>query len=454
MYKNSQIWAFSVLTLAAASAMAGVSADEAKKLGTTLTPVGAEVAGNADKSIPAYTGGLTTLPAGFQKGAGIRPDPFASEKPLYSITGANAAQHEGKLSAGTRELLKRHATMRVDVFPTHRTAAFPKYVLDNTIKNATSVKTIDGGVGVEGTYAGIPFPIPKTGNEAMWNHLLRYAGQSWQAKYDSINVNASGSAVLATTGEMTMDFPFYDSKRTGASGDKDIYLRTKVAYSAPARRAGEALLIQDYINPLENARKGWQYLPGQRRVKMSPDLSYDTPNPATAGTSTFDDGFVFSGALDRYEWKLVGKKEVLVPYNAYKLSYAKDPYAVASPNHISPDYLRWELHRVWVVEGKLKEGKRHIYAKRTFYLDEDSWFALASDQYDARGQLYRAGFQAFTPAYEQPAPAATAQFFYDFATGSYNVIGLLGAYPNGVKYIESLPEKQWTPDALAGAGVR
>ncbi|MEI8158954.1 MAG: DUF1329 domain-containing protein, partial [Burkholderiales bacterium] len=245
MFKQKNIWAFSALALAAASAMAGVSADEAKKLGTTLTPVGAELAGNADKSIPAYTGGLTSAPAGFQKGSGIRPDPFASEKPLYSITGANAAQHESKLSAGTRELLKRHSTMRVDVFPTHRTAAFPKYVLDNTLKNATSVKTTNDGLAVEGTFAGIPFPIPKTGNEAMWNHLLRYAGQTYTAKYDSVNVNAGGSAVLATTGEITVDYPYYDEKRTAVSGGKDVYLRTKVAYTAPARRAGEALLIQD-----------------------------------------------------------------------------------------------------------------------------------------------------------------------------------------------------------------
>lgn len=454
MFKTKNLWAFSALALATASAIAAVSADEAKRLGSTLTPVGAEMAGNADKTIPAYTGGLTTPPAGFQKGSGIRPDPFASEKPLYSITGANAAQHEGKLSAGTRELLKRYPTMRVDVYPTHRTAAYPKSVMENTIKNATAVTTTDGGLGVEGTYAGIPFPIPKTGQEAMWNHLLRYSGHTYTTKYDSINVNASGSAVLATTGEITLQYPYYDPKRTGQSGPKDIFFRAKVAYTAPARRAGEALLLQDYINMQESPRKGWQYLPGQRRVKMSPDLAYDTPNPATAGTSTFDDSYVFSGAMDRYDWKLVGKKEILVPYNAYKLAYAKEPFAVTTPNHLNPDYLRWELHRVWVVEATLKAGKRHIYSKRNFYLDEDSWYALASDQYDARGQLYRAAFMAFTPFYEQPAPGSASQFFYDFATGSYNIIGLLGAYSTGMKFIDAMPETQWTPDALAGAGVR
>jgi Protein of unknown function (DUF1329) len=454
MLTHKHILILSALSLAVTSALAGVSAEEAKKLGTTLTPVGAEVAGNADKSIPAYTGGLTKAPAGYEKGSGIRPDPFASEKPLYSITSANMAQHESKLTAGTRELLKRYPTMRVDVYPTHRSAGYPKSVLDNSIKNATSVKTTDGGLGVEGTYAGIPFPIPKTGHEAMWNHLLRYMGHSYITKYDSINVNSSGNAVLATSGEMAVEYPYYAPNRTSQSAAKDIYFRVKIAYTAPTRRAGEALLVQDYINVLEFPRKAWQYLPGQRRVRMSPELGYDTPNAATAGTSTYDDSYVFSGGLDRFDWKLVGKREMLVPYNTYKLSYAKDPYAVTTPSHLNPDYMRWELHRVWVVEATLKEGKRHIYAKRTFYLDEDSWFALASDQYDSRGQLYRAGFTALMPFYELPAPGAAAQFFYDFATGSYNVIGLLGAHSTGLKFVEPSPERHWTSDALAGAGVR
>lgn len=454
MFQPKHLWAATVLALAGASALAAVSAEEARKLGTSLTTVGAEMAGNAEKTIPPYTGGLTTPPAGYEKGSGVRPDPFANEKPLFSITAANMAQHQGKLTAGTLELLKRHPSMRVDVYPTHRTAAYPKWVLDNTLKNATSVKTTDGGLGVEGTYAGVPFPIPKTGHEAMWNHLLRYSGHTYVAKYDSINVNASGNAVLATTGEITVEYPYYDPKRTGQSQAKDIFFRTRIGYTAPARRAGEGLLLQDYINVLENPRKAWQYLPGQRRVKMAPELGYDTPNTATAGTSTYDDSYVFSGGMDRFDWKLVGKKELFVPYNAYKMAYAKDPYAVATPKHLNPDFVRWELHRVWVVEATLKEGKRHIYSKRTFYLDEDSWYALASDQYDARGQLYRSGFMAMTPFYEQPAPGSIAQFFYDFATGSYNVIGLVGAHSTGLKFIDPLPERQWTPDALAGSGVR
>lgn len=446
--------AASLMALAISSAVAAVGADEAKKLGTSLTALGAEQAGNADKSIPDYTGGLTTPPAGYKKGSGVRPDPYAADKPLYTIKAANMAQYESKLTVGAKELLKKFPTMRMDVYPTHRSVAVPKYVADNTLKNATSAKTVDGGLGLEGAYAGVPFPIPKSGTEVMWNHLMRYQGPTTYTQYDSINVDSSGKAVLATTGQIYIDYPYYDAKRTGVAADSDIYFRTKIAFTAPARRAGEALLVQDYINPMKNGRRAWQYLPGQRRVKMAPDIAYDTPNPGAAGQTTYDDAWIFVGALDRYDWKLVGKREMIVPYNAYKMMNAKDPYAVTTASHLNPDFVRWELHRVWVVEATLKEGKRHIYAKRTFYIDEDSWYALASDQYDARGQLFRSGFGFMTPLYEFPAPTANGQVFYDFSSGGYNASGLLGAYDVGLKLIDPLTPSQWTADALAGAGVR
>ncbi|MBV8500335.1 MAG: DUF1329 domain-containing protein [Paucibacter sp.] len=453
MNHKTTLWAACLLALGAMQAGAAVPADEAKQLGSNLTRFGAEVGANADKSIPAYDGGVA-VPTAYKKGSGIRPDPYAVEKPLYSIKGVDAAKYADKLTAGTRELLKKFPSMRVDVYPTHRSIAFPKYVLDNTAKNATSVKTTDGGLGLEGTYAGIPFPIPKTGAEVMWNHVLRFQGPTQFTKYDSINVDSAGKAVLATSGEIYVDTPYYDAKRTAASADNDVYFRTKITYTAPARRAGEALLAQDYVNPMKYGRKAWQYLPGQRRVKLAPDIAYDTPNPGAAGASTYDDAWVFNGAMDRYDWKLVGKREMIVPYNDYKLAYAKDPFAAATPGHLNPDYVRWELHRVWVVEATLKEGKRHIYAKRTFYVDEDSWSAVASDEYDARGSLFRAGFIYLNSAYEIPTPATNAQAFYDFTSGGYNVSGLLGAYEIGLKFIDAMPATQWTADALAGSGVR
>src|SRR5439155_14283706 len=195
--KSLMAVAFAALWTTAASA--AVSADEAKQLGTTLTATGAEKAGNKDGTIPEYTGGLTTPPATFQKGSGIRPDPYAGEKPRLVIDSKNAAQNADKLTEGTKELLKRFpTTMRVDVYPTHRSVVLPKKIVDNTGKNATAAKSVNGGLGVEGMLPGFPFPIPKSGYEAMWNHLMRYTAVANREKYDSWNVDSAGVPTLST----------------------------------------------------------------------------------------------------------------------------------------------------------------------------------------------------------------------------------------------------------------
>lgn len=445
---------FTALTVAiAGSAHAAVSPDEAAKLGSSLTGVGAEKAGNADNTIPAYTGGLTRPPAGYQSGSSFRPDPFEADKARAVIDGKNVAQYADKLTATTQELLKRYSTFRVDVFPTHRSVALPQRLLDNTAKNAVGTKTLESGVALENALPGIPFPIPKDGYEAMWNHLLRYQGYATNFKYDSWNVDGSGKAILATTGNAYLEYPLYDPKRTDPAKESDLFFKTKLYYQAPARRAGEAILVQDAVNPLKMERRGWQYLPGQRRIKLAPDIAYDTPNPGSAGASTYDDAWVFNGALDRYDFKLVGKKEMIIPYNTYKLNYHKEAADITTAHHVNPDLMRWELHRVWVVEATLKPGKRHIYSKRTFYLDEDSWIALASDEYDASGKLYRGSFAHLAYSYDVQAPNSDNHMIYDFVSGSYNITGIYGPY-GGIKYIDPLSKAQWAPESLAGTGIR
>jgi hypothetical protein len=439
--------------VAVAAAHAGVTADEAKQLGSTLTAFGAEKAASKDGLIPEYNGGLTSIPAGFVKGGGMRPDPYADDQPRLVITGKTIAGHEDQLTAGTRELLKRYPSYRVDVYPTRRSVNYPKFIIENTARNALNARTSDGGVGLDGALAGVPFPVPKTGYEVMWNHLLRYQGQAMFIKYDSWNIDVSGHPTLATTGEIYEDFPLSDPKRSETAKQGEVFFRTKLNYTAPARRAGEGLMVFDAVNPLVQARKVWQYLPGQRRVKLAPDVAYDTPNPGSAGASTYDDAWVFNGAMDRYDFKLIGKKEMIVPYNDYKLAYHTVAADVTTPKHINPDLVRWELHRVWVVEATLKPGKRHIYSKRVFYVDEDSWVAVASDEYDGRGQLYRSSFDHMTFSYDVQAVQSGNHMIYDFVSGSYNISGLSG-HLGGVKYIGPLKPTDWAADALAGAGVR
>lgn len=443
------------LVLAIASAaQAAVSPEQAAQLGTTLTGVGAEKAGNADGTIPAFTGGLTVPPASYQKGSFVRPDPFESEKPRAVITGKNAAENASKLTASTLELLKRYPNFRVDVYPTHRTVGLPSQVVTNTAKNAVGAKTAEGGLALDNVLPGVPFPIPTTGNEAMWNHLLRYQGISLNNKYDSWNVDASGAASLSSTGIFNVEYPLYALNRPeGPVAADEVFYKIKLQFTGPARRAGEALLVMDAVNPLKQPRRAWQYLPGQRRVKLAPDLAYDTPNPGTAGTATYDDTFLFNGAMDRYDFKLVGKQEMIIPYNTYRLNYHDNAADVTTANFVNPDLMRWELHRVWVVEATLKPGKRHIYSKRTFFLDEDSWTVLASDEYDASGQLFRGGFAHLAYSYDVQAPDTLNHMLYDFVSGAYNLNGFYGPY-GGVKYIEPQSKAQWVPESLAGTGIR
>ncbi|MFO1392864.1 MAG: DUF1329 domain-containing protein [Steroidobacteraceae bacterium] len=446
---RKSLLAIAITTLCLGAAHAAVSTEEAKQLGSTLTATGAEKAGNKGGSIPPYTGGLTVAPAGFKKGDGIRPDPFASEKPLFSIDAKNMSQYADKLTEGSKALLTRYPSYRMDVYPTHRTVAFPEAVVDNTLKNATQAKTTDGGVGIRDAYGGVPFPIPKDGYEVMWNHLLRYSGQAYVTQTQAYNMDQSGRAVLATQATTTQQFPYYDPRKTAT----EIYYMIRVEYTAPARRAGEALLVKEPLNYMEKGRRAWQYLSGQRRVKLAPDVAYDTPNPANVGMETYDDAFIFNGKMDRYEFRLVGRREIYIPYNAYKLVYQSKREDVLRPNVVNPDFVRWELHRMWVVEATLKKGERHIYAKRRFYIDEDSWVALACESYDARGELFRTGFAQMAPSYDVPASYTDTQVSYDFTAGTYS-LSRYRTVNGGVRYIDALPETFWTPDSLVGTGIR
>lgn len=438
-----------IASLSSAGVHAAVTAEEAKKLGTTLTPFGSEMAGSKDGVIPPYTGGLTTPPPAYKAGMKTRPDPFAGEKPLYSIDAKNMDQYSDKLTEGVKALMKKFPTYRIDVYPSHRTVAYPKYVIDNTLKNATHCKTTNGGVSVEGCYGGIPFPIPKDGYEAMWNHLLRFGGYTYTADVKAFYVDSAGKAVNVSHDLAEQEYPYYNPNASSA----DIYLKLKATTVGPARISGEKLLLIDPLDQVQVGRKIWQYLPGQRRTRVAPDLTYDTPIPNRGGTQTMDDGSVFSGKMDRFDFKLVGKKEMLIPYNTYKMLYGCSSEQLLQPHHINPDCLRWEMQRLWVIEATLKSGKRHIYQKRVFYFDEDSWGAAMTDIYDATGKMYRVGFGFLAPRYEVPAPTGSDVFsHYDLSSGVYALTSWPGE--GGFYDTAKLPDREWTPESLSGGGVR
>jgi hypothetical protein len=436
-----------------ANAAAKVSAEDAARLGKDLTPLGAEMAGNADGSIPAWDGGLKQTPD--HKTGDRHLDPFADEKPLYSITAANMAQYADKVSAGQKALFEKYPDdFRMDIYPTHRTHSAPQWVYDNTKINATTADLVGDGNGVEGAWGGTPFPLPKNGAEVIWNHHFRWASPGNIINMSSYVINSNGSLDTVGGAKVWQRYPMYVGSRDDNEGE--VY-NLFISYNKPARRKGEVILIRDPLNQAENPRKGWQYLVGQRRVRRAPTVAYDTPNVTFSGLSTYDDAFIFNGAMDRYDWKLVGKQEIYIPYNTYKMdTYTEDPSTIFTPKHVNPDYLRWELHRVWVVEANLKEGKRHVYAKRTFYVDEDSWVIPLSDSYDGRGTLWRTALSPLKNASEVPATVQRMHIYYDLNKGQYAVNNCQNEEKIISKYGADVvkPRKFYTPEQVRRLGKR
>ena len=413
-----------VLALAALClpAQAKVDAAQAARLGQDLTPLGGERAANAAGTIPVWEGGLTTPPASYQPGM-HHPDPYAGDAVLYTVTAQNLGQYQKVLPAGLQTLLQTHPDYKLRVFQSRRSAAAPQYVYDATKANATKAELIAGGNGVSGAAAGTPFPIPQNGQEAIWNHIMRFRGEQIHMVANHVAVLANGSYSLVLRDR---EIYFVYGRQGAQEGDLDNTLfHYKYSVTAPSKLAGSALLVEETIDQVMAIRKAWRFNRGERRVRRLPMLAYDALTPDTNGMSLADQTDTYNGAPDRYEWKLLGKQEMLVPYNSYAVHQKGIPYEqILKAKTVNPDLLRYELHRVWVVEADLRTGFSHPYAKRRFYIDEDSWQILAVDLYDKGGKLI--GLQESHPIsyYEVPVFSSTLETIYDFKGSRYFVDGL------------------------------
>ena len=436
-----------------AHANAAVSEADAARLGKDLTPLGAEAKGNADGSIPAWNGGVQTPPAGYKPGD-HHPDPFATDQPLFTVTPANAAQHEGQLTAGHLAVLKAYPDYKLVVYPSHRSASNPQRVYDATRKNATSARLVSGGNGIAGAIGGVPFPIPQSGLEVVWNFLTRYRGIAAGRHIDQAAVERGGGYQLV---KFEDDFLFNYTRpdMTAAELEKDnTLIFFKQAVIAPARLAGTILLAQETMDQVKEPRRAWVYNPGRRRVTRAPNVAYDNPGTAADGQRTSDQFDMYNGAPDRYQWTVVGKREVLVPYNSYKLHSDKIKNAdILKPLHINQDLARYELHRVWVVDAKLKPATSHLYSRRTFYIDEDSWQILAADHYDGRGQIWRVSEAHCINYYDAQVFWSTLEVHIDLQNGRYLVIGLDNENEMYDFNLKRTPA-DYTPDSLRRDGVR
>ncbi len=420
----------------------------ANDLKGALTPFGAVRAGNADGTIPAWTGGYTTVPPDYTSGE-VRPiPPILNDAALFTITASNAEQYKDKLSPGQLAMFQKFPDYKMEVFPTHRTSGAPQWIYDSIYKNASSAQLTNDGNAVANAYGGIPFPIPANGHQVMWNHLLAWAGTTFKNETFSYTITASGEVVLEGVNRSWVQYPYYFENGQNSWGG--LYLEAFLDPIAPPYEAGGFIVTRTPLNAYLTPVQGYEYLQGERRVRSAPELQYDTPNSLTGGAVNWDEFNIFSGKLDEYDCNYLGVKEMFVPYNSNK-AWNAEPGTQFSAHFVNPDIVRWELHRVRVVEMTVKSSARNVDARRMVYTDEDGGAALLGEIYDAQNGLWK--FQHMVPALMPDIPCHVAGSFFITYDLHSNVCSITSATNSSSRpsyqIIAQLPDSFFSAQELA-----
>lgn len=426
------------------------NAQEAGRLGKDLTPIGAEQKGNGT-DIPAWNGGLSLI--NDAKPGSFHRDPFANDKPVLRINAKNMSKYAARLTVGQQALLQRFPDYYLEIYPSRRSASYPQYVYDAVKNNATAAKLLKYGSGVSGATMSSPFPIPSSGVEALWNHTLRFRGHSWSYSAVASSVTSSGQRM-----DVLRDYQyFFAYSQLGAKvedlDNKIFFLKRKNL--APAKMAGGITLVHETLDQISAPRSSWIYVPGQRRLRRTPDLAYDTADINTDSIRTIDQVDMFNGAPDYYDWTLVGKQELYIPYNAYPLHQGNLKLNnILQNQHINPALLRYEPHRVWVLEANLRVGFQHRYAKRRYYLDEDSWSIIYAEEYDEDGKLLQVTEAHTINYYDIQLVYPTLEVTYDLLHQRYYVEGLDNERPSTINFQQDFDPADFSPNAIRREAVR
>lgn len=464
--KNTAMRAVAMATLTMVLGVAGIgpvfakaTPEELAKLGlsgTELTPAGAIRAGNAEGTIPVWQNRPIEAPANFQPGT-YHVDPFANDPVLFKITAQNYQDYADKLTVGQQQMFQIHPDFYMNVYPTRRSAVFQPYIYEAALKNAGQAEVVisdNGIVAFEKARKAWAFPVPHDGNEALMNMSTRPITPWLNSHETTLAVTSSGKYVVNKLNiqkrEKWSDAEISDAEMN-PSEDALFYYQTLLA---PPKLAGQVVLARDPQRFTEKLRSAWAYSPGQRRVKRAPQIVYDNPLTASDGLATTDQKWGFNGPNDRFNWTLVGRKEIYVPYNAYKLhsADATPDKVVTAAGRVNQEFARYELHRVWVVESTLKKTTNHDYGRRTFYLDEDSWWIMLVDGYDRRNQIWRYWESHDVMYYDIGFMNAAAEFQYDMQAG--RMIALMWDKQNPPDFSWREDDSYFTPASVRRRGVR
>lgn len=390
-----------------------------KDPGVKYTRIGAEYAGNKTGEITAFEGDKDLkCPSGYVTGK-LLPNPYGKEKPLFRINYKNVDKYKERLSPGQVARIKKNKKFYMDVYPTHRNMVFPEYFYTALEKNLKTCR-LDKRNQLAGYHGGIPFAYPDNAIQAIWNVKKNSIG-------DDVKVVGEARRVVSPSGRIkkeiwTTKVLIYDTRiHNNLPNPNGISMKIIARYTYPADMAGTALLTVRYIDD-ERPDDAWLYLPTLRRVRRAPSM---TKGAQIDGESTMDENTVgFGGQVNDWNWKLIGKKEIYVPSNCYDMWKigAKDEDECWAGD-INPQGARWELRRVWVIEGRLKPGVNHPYSRRVEYVDEDSWGHVVGDRYDRRGNLWRHCVFYTYYDYCEKYRTIIAQLFMNLESGRYELKG-------------------------------
>ena len=410
--------AFIMLLMSSSIVVALVPEEQRLRMETDLTPLGSERGANADGTIPPWTGGLTSIPEGigYEKGKHL-PDPFSNDKILFTVNSENVDQYDAYITRGQRALIERHENYFMNVYPTHRSCGQPEYVYEAARKNAAVGELVAEGNGVAKAIMASPFPIPNNALEIVWNHTLRYRDYKVQSQAFAVPVNQNGDFYIITTLQDAI-LRWSNPQFSAAEELNNISILFLLQVKAPPRRAGYVVLVQESLNMAIEGRRAWTYSPGTRRVRRAPTIAYDNPGTNSDGITTADSFGGFNGAPDRFNWTVLGRSEKIISYNNFRKATIPHEELVTH-KHLDQSKLRYERHRVWEVQGTKKENFRHIYAKRIFYIDEDTKQIMATEIYDGRQQLWRVQELDATPRYDVPVCWSNGATIYDLIVGRY-----------------------------------
>jgi hypothetical protein len=417
--------------------------------------MGSERAGTPDGMVPAWDGGMSSPPPGvkFDPKKDNLPNPFPNDAVKFTVTGANASQYDQYLTEGHKALLKKFGSYKMKVYESRRTCALPQYAYEAIKYNAANSTLSADGDGIGNFKVGYPFPIPNNAMELMHNKRFSFRGYKATRQFAAAPVQSNGSFNLITVQDEAI-FRYANPAVKSSDELNNIGLLYIANTIAPARLAGNVILVHESINASVEPRKAWAYSPGTRRVRRAPDIAYDNPGTNTDAMSTSDAFDGFNGALDRYTWDLKPRQVKFIAYNSYDILHTKYSDYV-KPSHPNQDVVRYEPHRVHVVEAKLKAGSRHVYARRVLYMDEDAKVVNNAENYDGRGQLWRFQEIPLVNAYHVPHCGTGAlELVYDLLSSRYLALSMRSEEPPVNYFADELNEARYTPEAIRTLGVR